>query len=144
MIYAGPLAYEFLQQNLPQALQCLWTVIHSEYKTIVEGDFRFDDLLHHINQYKAPMMVTIGEDAIRVIARLEYDCETDSCVGFVLPIAKIGLPILDSFIAVSFSTIENMFSSNQIAKYDYVYMAQPLGENVPDFFCLYSLYWYRQ
>ena len=134
LIYAGPIAYEFLQQKLPQALPCLWTVqhvIHSEYKTIVEGDFRIDDLLHHINQYKAPMMVTIWEDATRVDARVEYDCLTDSCVGFVLPIAKNGLPILDSFIALPFSTIKNMFSSNQIAKYAYVYMAQLLGENVP-------------
>ena len=108
---AGPLAYEFLQQNLPQALQYLRTVqhvIHLEYKTIVEGDVRFDDLLHQINQYKAPMMVTIREDATRVNARVEYDCETVVLVGFVLPIAKIGLPILDSFIAVSFSTIENV------------------------------------
>ena len=48
LIYSGPLAYEFMQQNLPQALPCLQTVqqvIHSEYKTVSEGDFKSDDLL---------------------------------------------------------------------------------------------------
>ena len=43
-----------------------------------------------------------------------------------------ALPIVDSFLAVSFSAIENMFSSASLAKYAYVYMAQP---TVPPF-CL--------
>ena len=79
-IYAGPLAYEFLQNNLPEALPSLRTVqriVHSEFKTINEGEFRFDDLVAHISQYNAPSIVTVGEDATRVIARVEYDCKTD-------------------------------------------------------------------
>ena len=137
-IYAGPLAYEFMQQNMPQALPCLRTVqhiVHSEYKPISEGDFRFDDLLQHIKQYNAPMIISVGEDATRVIARVEYDSETDRCVGFVLPLTENSLPIIDSFTAVSFNAIEKMFSDNQIAKYAYVYMAQPLGKSIP-VFCL--------
>ena len=80
-------------------------------------------------------MVSIGEDATRVIARADYDSETDRCVGFVLPVDKTGLPIVDSFQAVSFSAIENMLSSASLAKYAYVYMAQPFGPTVPPF-CL--------
>ena len=60
-----------MQPNLPQALPCLRTVqqvIHSEYKTVSEGDFRFDDMLQHIKQYKAPMVVSVAEDATWVIA----------------------------------------------------------------------------
>ena len=37
-IYAGPLAYEFMQQNMPQALPCLRTVqhiVHSEYIKLI-------------------------------------------------------------------------------------------------------------
>lgn len=138
LIYSGPLAYEFMQQNLPQALPCIRTVqevVHSEYKTISEGDFRFDDLLQHIKQHKAPMEVSVAEDATRVIARVEYDHETDRCVGFVLPMTEKGVPIAESFRAVSFSCIESMFSDNEISRYAYVYMVQPLSENIPPF-CL--------
>ena len=81
------------------------------------------------------MVVTVGEDATRVIARVEYDYETDRCVGFVLPTSKTGLPLADSFIAVSFAAVESMFSTNEISKYAYVYIVQPLGENIPPF-CL--------
>ena len=89
-IYTGPLAYEFLHQNMPEALPCLRTIqgaVHSEYKTINEGEFRFDDLVTHIHNYNVPHhIVTIAEDATRVIARVEYDNETDRCIGFVLAI----------------------------------------------------------
>lgn len=70
-----------------------------------------------------------------MIARVEYDHETDRCVGFVLPTSKTGLPLADAFIAVSFAAIESMFSTNEITKYAYVYMVQPLGDNIPPF-CL--------
>ena len=81
------------------------------------------------------MAITIGEDATRVVARVEYDSETDRCVGLVLHLTNNGLPIVDSFKAISFNAIERMFLENEIAKYAYVYMAQPLGENIPPF-CL--------
>jgi len=73
------------------------SVIHSEYKTIHEGVLRFDELRQHLDQYNAPLLVSIGEDATRVIGRVDYDGETDRCVGFVLPSNKNGLPIADSF-----------------------------------------------
>ena len=46
MILADPLAYELIQQNMPEALPSTRTVqsaIHSEYETI-QGVFRFDEL----------------------------------------------------------------------------------------------------
>ena len=49
--------------------------------------------------------IAIAEDATRVIARAQYDNETDRIVGFVLPCDS--LPVVDSFIATSFSAIEN-------------------------------------
>ena len=36
-----------------------------------------------------------------MVSRVDYDCETDRCVGFVLPLDSNGLPIVDSFLAVS-------------------------------------------
>ena len=90
-IYAGPLAYEFLQHNLHQALPSLRTVqriIHAKYEAISEGEFCFDGLVAHIAQYNTVNVVSIGEDATRIICRVEYDIRTDWCVGFVLPLKK--------------------------------------------------------
>ena len=44
-----------------------------------------------------------------------------------------GVPIADSFRAVSFACIESMFKDNEIARYAYVYVVQPLCENIPPF-----------
>ena len=138
LIYAGPLAYNFLHENLPQALPSLRTVqriIHSEYNTISEGEFRFDELATHISQNKAPNAVTIGEDATRLISRVEWDAETNRCCGFVLPVNEMELPVVDSFLALTFEGIERMFMDNKISNYAYVYMAQPLMDGCPPF-CL--------
>ena len=123
---------------MPEALPSLRTVqrsIKCEYKSFSEGLFYFDDLLAHIRDHKTSTMTSIGEDATRVIARVDYDCITDQCVGFVLPVDSDGLPLVDSFLAVSYKVIEDMFHSAAKAKYAYVYMAQPLSLNAPAF-CL--------
>ena len=138
-LYSGPLAYEFLQQNIPQAMPCTRTIqnaIYAEYNRIDEGSFRFDELQTHIERYKTPRCVSISEDATRITGRVEYDNATDRCVGFVLPLDSNRLPIVDSFVANSFSALEDMFCKNPIAKYAYIYMAQPLCHNVPPIYML--------
>ena len=65
-ILAGPMAYEFIHQNMPEALPCMRTVqrsIHAEYETIDEGSFRFEEVKQHLDRYKAPAVISIGEDA---------------------------------------------------------------------------------
>ena len=135
------MAYTFFCQNLPEALPCLRTVqrmINSEYCNINEGEFRFDDLLKHINLYKAPKVISVGEDATRLISKVQYDSDTNRMVGFVLPCDNNGLPLTDTFLATTFQQMEQCFLSNDVAKYAFVYMAQPLGDNVPAF-CLACL-----
>ena len=86
-IYARPLAYSFVHQNMPQALPSLRTVqriVHHEYEVMNEGEFRFDQLANHINSYKCAKVIVIGEDATRLVARVDYDPETNRLVGFVL------------------------------------------------------------
>ena len=61
--------------------------------------------------------------------------DTNRLVGFVLPCDERGLPICDSFLAVSFECMEEYFQNNQPATYTFAYMAQPLQTNVPAF-CL--------
>ena len=135
-IFSGPFGYEFIQRNMQQGLptpRSVQLAIHVQYKTLDESVFRFNDLATHIRNHSAPSIVRIAEDATRVVRRVEYDPETDRCVGFVLPIDQDGLPIVDSFLATSFAAINSMFENGSISKYAYVYMAQPLGCNIPPF-----------
>ena len=104
LIYAGPRAYNFLHRNIPDGLTCLRTVqriTRSEYKSMREGEFLFADLLAHLHSSNADKVVAIAEDATRVIARTEYDSETDIIAGFVLPCDTNDLPLCNSFIATS-------------------------------------------
>ena len=113
-IYSGSMTYKYIYHNLPDALPSLRTVqrlVASAYKPITEGEFRFDDLLAHLNSYNSPKIVAIGEDATRVISRVEYDKETNRLVGFVLPCDDAGMPLADSFLAVSFESIQEYFHS---------------------------------
>ena len=95
--------------HTPEALPSLRTVqriVYEEYRIITEGEFRFDELKNHLEAHCAPNVVSIGEDATRVIARVDYDNLTNRLMGFVLPCDTNGLPIADFFLATSF---ENHF-----------------------------------
>ena len=141
LIYCGPLAYNFLHCNLAKALPSLRTVQRSfekDYKPFCEGIFRFDELLAHLTAYNAAKIVACGEDATRLISRVEYDSESNKLVGFVLPCNDNSLPNCDAFIANTFEAIEDAFKSGVIAKYAFVYMVQPLTKGVPAF-CLACL-----
>ena len=70
---------------------------------------------------KAPLIVSIGEDATRIIGRVDYDSQTDRLVGFVMPVNELGLPVTDTYLATSFITIEKFFSTSTVAKYAFLY-----------------------
>ena len=123
---------------MPGAIPSLRTVqrnIAAEYSPLQEGTFRFDELLEHLQSFKASKVVTLGEDSTRVVSRVQYDSETNKLVGFVLPCNDNGLPICDSFLAMSFKAMETSFKEGSLAKYAFVYMIQPLTIAVPAF-CL--------
>ena len=131
-------SYEFIHHNMPEALPSLRTVqhiVHSQYAHIEEGKYRFDELLEHLSKHKLPHIVTVAEDATRIVKKVEYDSATDSCVGFVIPSNADGLPRINTYQAVSFKAIEHMFATSTIAKYAYVYVVQSLQEGAPSF-CL--------
>ena len=76
-IYCGPLLYKFIYQNTFQVLPSLRSVqriIHSQYKIMGKSTFRFDELSKHITDYTASRIVSIGEDATRMIrSRVETE-----------------------------------------------------------------------
>ena len=66
LLYSGSLAYEFLQQNIPEAMPCNRTIqsaIYADYNSIDEGSFRFDEMQAYIECCKIPRYVYISEDA---------------------------------------------------------------------------------
>ena len=134
----GSSAYELLQKNLPEGIPSLSTTQREAYKCfspLNEGVFMFDQWSAYLDMHNAPRIVSISEDATRVITRVEYDSYSNKIVGFVLPLDDNSLPKINSFVATSFEVIETMFGSSNKASYAYIYMAQPMVLNVPPF-CL--------
>ena len=140
-IWSGPMAYEFLHKNLPEAIPSTSLIrdkIHSQYSHISEGEFMFDELVTHLQRFKCPMVVSLSEDATRIISRVEYDPQTNQCVGFVLPANNEGFFQHELFKATSFQSIKQMFETGIKSKFAYVYVVQPLCDGVPSF-CLTCL-----
>lgn len=106
--------------------------MRKSYSKLTEGEFKFDKLSARLDAHKSSQIISISEDATRIICRIEYDANGDKLVGFVLPVDENFLPITDSFHATSFEEIEHMFMN---AKFAYIYMAQPMSPSVPPF-CL--------
>ncbi len=89
-------------------------LVYSEYKPITEGEFRFDELEAYLNKYNAPKVISLGEDATRVVSRVEYDSETDRCVGFVLPSSKNGTLKAGSFLLSHSKQLRECFLPPQL------------------------------
>jgi len=137
-LIVGPAAYKLLHANMPEALPSLSTVKRDAKKRYTipgEGEFQFDKLVAHLEAYNAERIVSISEDATRVVKRAEYDDTSDRIVGFVLPLDDDGLPKKDYFGATSLDDIEKMFLNSKKASNAYIYMVQAMSPNVPPF-CL--------
>ena len=134
----GPSAYKLIHANMPEAFPSLSTVereASKRYHPLKEGEFLFDKLAAHLDAYNAPRMISISEDATRVVSRVEYDGNSDSIVGFVLPISEDSLPKQNLFSATTLEEIEQIFASSKKATSAYIYVAQAISLNVPPF-CL--------
>ena len=136
LLRTGSTGYQLLHKNMPEALPSLSTVQREaakQFNPLSEGEFAFDQLSAYLESYNAPRIVSISEDATRVITRIEYDSNSNKLVGFVLPLDTEYLPIGGSFLATSFDGIEQMFSSASKASSAYIYVAQPLSPSTPPF-----------
>lgn len=134
---AGPLAYHTLHRNLPCSLPSLPSTnryIRSGFQ-MIEGVPRFKELLVHLEERKLPLMVSISEDATRVVGKIQYDSKTNQLMGFTLPLNKsTGMPIPLYFKARNVHEILDHFSADiAISSLINVVMVQPLGDATP--FC---------
>lgn len=137
---AGPLAYETLQKNLPYSLPSLSSTNRYIQKTncrIIEGVLRCEELLQFLNERKLEKVVTMSEDATRIVGRVQYDSKTNQITGFVLPLNSTnGLPVPFSFPARNVTEIMQHFDNeHNISPFvNAIIMAQPIGNEPP--FCL--------
>ena len=90
-----------MQDALP-SLRTIQTIVQSQ---------EFDTLMTHLTKHHAHPIVTVAEDATRIVKRVEYDPVTNKCVGFVLRLDDDGNPKTNVCLATSFEAIEGMFSS---------------------------------
>lgn len=135
----GRLLYQTLHANMYAAIPSLPSVdryIHKTHSTIIEGIVRSDELLLYLKERNLPLVVSLSEDATRIVGRVQYSRHTNQLIGFTLPIDKSnGLPVPFSYPARNFNEIVRHFTSNHpISSYANMVMAQPLG-NVAAF-CL--------
>ena len=138
LVMIGPSAYKLIHANMPEAFPSLSTVereASKRYHPLKEGEFLFDKLAAHLDAYQAPRVISISEDATRVVSRVEYDGSSDRIVGFVLPLSNDSLPQQNRFTATTFEDVDEMFKRSKKATSAYIYVAQAMSLNVPPF-CL--------
>lgn len=135
----GPMAYETLYRNLEGALPSLSSAnryIRASNCHMTEGILRSEELCVYLKQRKQPPIVSLSEDATRIVGKVQYDSSSNQLVGFVLPTnAETRMPIPFAYHARNATEIINHFlNENAVASFLNVLMAQPLDGAPP--FCL--------
>lgn len=136
---AGLLAYETLHANFPLSLPSVSTVdrfLKDKGPTIVQGEFRINELLNYLSVRNLPLRISLSEDATRITPKVDYDPNTNQLVGFALPLDKNGMPITGLFETKNAKQIQGHFTNtNHISSNVIVQMTQPQSLNIPSF-CL--------
>lgn len=135
----GPLAYNTIQKNLEAALPSLSSTnryIRKFNCHITEGVLRCDELKVYLEERNLPLVVSLSEDATRIVDRVQYCAVTNQLIGFVPPIHnETGMPIPYTRPAKNAVEIFNHFANeHSISSFVNVIMAQPIGNAPP--FCL--------
>lgn len=135
----GPMAYETLYRNLEGALPSLSSAnryIRASNCHMTEGILRGDELCVYLKQRKQPLIVSLSEDATRIVGKVQYDSTSNQLIGFVLPInTKDAMPIPFAYPARNATEIiDHFLNGNAVSSFLNVLMAQPLDGAPP--FCL--------
>lgn len=138
---SGPLAYETLQKNLPLALPSLSSTnryLSNFHSRPIEAILRSYELNIFLEERELEKVISLSEDATRIVGRLQYDSKSNQITGFVLPLHKTnGLPVPFSFPARDVSEIMQYFDEEHpISSNVNVIMAQSIGKKTSPAFCL--------
>ena len=136
LILTGKAGYELLQKNLKDALPAYSSLqrMMETKERMVEGTFYFNELVDHLNEWKASKFVHVQLDDTRIINQVVYDQFTDRFVGFILPLLD-GLPICDTFVFHTFEELQRAYQEHKdsIAKYVHCIVVQSVEVQVPSF-----------
>lgn len=83
----GPMAYETLYRNLEGALPSLSSAnryVRASNCHMTEGILRCEELDVYLKQRKQPPIVSLSEDATRMVGKVQYDSNSNQLVGFHL------------------------------------------------------------
>lgn len=141
----GRLAYETFEANATHSVPSLISIdrfIGRVKSNVEEGVLRVDGLEKYLEDLNLPRIVSLSEDATRIVNRIQYDKGTNQQVGFVLPIQDSnGMPLTGGNKAGSAAAIEKCFfdiktgQEKKRSSYVNVVMAQPLVKGIPPY-CL--------
>ncbi|KAK3910460.1 Ribosomal protein S12 methylthiotransferase [Frankliniella fusca] len=137
-VVGGRMIYEFLQVNLPGSLPSISQVelmLKNASQPVIEGVFRFQELVDFLMKNNLPLKVAISEDGTRVQEKFCYDSTTNQIIGPVLALNDDGIPIPSSHPATSAAMIASHLRNGRVASNGYAIMAQPLQKGAPSF-CL--------
>ncbi|KAK3929643.1 Exodeoxyribonuclease 7 small subunit [Frankliniella fusca] len=137
-VVGGRIIYEFLQVNLPGSLPSISQVelmLKNASQPVIEGVFRFQELVDFLKKNNLPLEVAISEDGTRIPEKFCYDSTTNQIIGPVLALNDDGIPIPSSHPATSAAMIASHLRNGRVASNGYAIMAQPLQKGAPSF-CL--------
>ncbi|CAF3216555.1 unnamed protein product [Rotaria sp. Silwood2] len=126
-ILAGRNAYEFVRINIPGAFPSTSTIqsfLDEEERHMKEGEFRFDIVRRHLSLTNTNIAFC-SEDCTAIIPKVAYDINSNSFVGFSLPL-DVGRPITDHYRTESFAQLESWFSSVDKSTLLNIHMIQPI------------------
>lgn len=132
-ILGGKMAYEFARLNITRALPSLPTlykIISDTNLKIIEGQFRFDELQHYLNELGTEFGF-VSEDCTGVVQKIIYNEITKSFIGFSTPLSN-GIPRINHFQTDSLEELETWFSTVDKASLLNVHMFQPVSSSHPN------------
>lgn len=90
--------------------------------------------MHYLKSLNAEKVVWLSEDATGIVAKIEFDPQSNQMIGLVLPInSTTGLPMPFSFLARSANEIKYNIDKKAKSSLVYIVMAQPLIPKAPPF-----------
>ena len=127
-VLGGRQAYEFVRINLPGSLPCMSTLaklFNENKEQLREGEFRFDSMKNHLE----PMNVKYAfasEDCTGIIKKVSYDRQSNSFIGFTLPLHHSGFPQPSAFHIETFSDLEATFRNEKLSSLLNIHAIQPI------------------
>lgn len=87
-IIGGRAHYLTFKANSPRSVPSLSSInrrISKERAYSMEGEIRCKELRRYLEDLDLPMIVSLSEDATRIIGRPQYDPRYNQIIGFILP-----------------------------------------------------------